>query len=216
MLRNKILPIYFLVLLWLLCQVLCACGQKAPEVQFGHAEEEGVRGEDGQDNSQTETKEQSKEAEEKPPEICIYICGAVNQPGVYHLNGGARVYEAVSAAGGFTEDADETYVNQAAVIEDGAQIRIYTREEAQEKREQGEEIPQEEERPGNTLGDGKVNLNTATAEELQTLPGIGEVKASSIIEYRETHGRFTSIEELQEISGIKGKVFQKIADLITI
>ena len=61
-----------------------------------------------------------------------------------------------------------------------------------------------------------MNLNTATAEELQMLPGIGEVKASSIIEYRETHGRFTSIEELQEISGIKGRVFQKIADLITI
>lgn len=216
MLRDKKIPVSVIMLLWLLCQVLCACGQKAPTVQFGHAREEGVQGEDGQEDSQTETKEQPKEAKEEPPEICIYICGAVNQPGVYHLKEGARVYEAVAAAGGFAEDADEIYVNQAAAVEDGTQIQIYTKEEAEEKRAQGEEVPQAGDSPKEASDTGKVNLNTATAQELQSLPGIGEVKAASIIEYRESHGRFTSIEELQEISGIKGKVFQKIADLVTI
>lgn len=134
-------------------------------------------------------------------DIYVYVCGAVNREGVYKLPVGSRIYEAVEMAGGFREDAATAEVNQAEVLQDEARIYIPT---------YAETISAEEE------NDGKINLNKATKEELMTLPGVGEAKADSIIQYRNEHGGFKSIEEIMQISGIKEGLFEKIKDLIKI
>lgn len=146
----------------------------------------------------------------------VYVCGAVNAPGVYELPAGSRIYEALNAAGGACAEADPVYLNRAEEIQDGQQIYVPTVEEAkalgqppaaQASAGSGEEA-------GGT--GGKVNLNTASKEELMTLTGIGETKAQSILAYRMEHGRFTSVEELMQIPGIKEGVFRKIRDSITV
>ena len=141
----------------------------------------------------------------------VYVCGAVESPGVYELRADARVIEAISSAGGITEDAAPDAVNQARVIADGEQIYVPTVEEA---------ASQQTGVGGTTVTKGtesvKVNINTAGKEELMTLTGIGEAKADDILKYREEHGSFGSIEELMQINGIKEGVFNKIKDDITI
>ena len=139
----------------------------------------------------------------------IYVCGEVNAPGVYKLPAGGRIYEAIEMAGGLTEEAAETYVNQAEILEDGQKVYIPSREEAEASPAAGEVQAE-----GST--DGKVNLNTASKEELMELPGIGASRAEDIIAYREEHGGFDAIDEVKHISGIKDAVFAKIKDMITV
>lgn len=149
----------------------------------------------------------------------VYVCGAVASPGVYALPKGARVYEAIQMAGGFLPEADEQWLNQAELLSDGQQLRVYTREEVsqmdaaqiEQSRNSGSSAEAD-----SASGGSLVNLNTATKEELMTLPGIGEAKALAILQYRSEHGGFGAIEEIQEISGIKSAVFSKIRDRITV
>lgn len=132
----------------------------------------------------------------------VYVCGAVNTPGVYPITDDMRVFEAIECAGGFREDADEEWLNLAFPVTDGQQIYVYTIAETQAfVREQA---------------DAKVNLNTATRDELMTLPGIGESKADAILKYRTEYGGFERIEDIMNISGIKEAVFSKIKDDITV
>ena len=149
-----------------------------------------------------ETKEREREQETAEETICVYVCGAVKKQGVYHLPAGSRVYEAIAAAGGFGKNAAREAVNQAERLEDGMQLTIPTR--------QGEKEAEKE------TEDGKVNLNTATKEELMSLSGVGEAKAESIINYREQQGKFKKIEDIMLISGIKEGLFQKIKDYIKV
>lgn len=135
--------------------------------------------------------------------ICVDICGAVNTPGVYLLEEGARVYQAVELAGGLLTTADRDSVNLAALLKDGEKIRIYTQEEA--------ELLQESEKAA-----GLVNLNTADVQELCTLTGIGEARAQDIIAYRDANGSFQSVEEIMNVNGIKETTFQKIKDKIVV
>ena len=131
------------------------------------------------------------------------------------LPGGSRVVQAVEAAGGFLPDAEEKILNLARKIEDGEQITVWTREEAENM--EITETPQQN--TGGTeqaSGSGKVNLNTAGKEELMTLSGIGESRADAIIAYREANGPFGSIEEIMNIEGIKGKMFEKIRGSIEV
>lgn len=137
--------------------------------------------------------------------LAVYVCGAVVHPGVYELAEGSRIYEAVAMAGGMTDDASPTAVNQARVLTDGEMIEILTADEEQEQR-----IIQEAD------SDGKVNLNTADAEELKTLPGIGDAKANSILAYREQHGAFAAIEDIKNIEGIKDGIFARLEDYIKV
>lgn len=151
----------------------------------------------------------------------VYVCGAVARPGVYPLYAGMRVFEALELAGGFTEEADTEWLNQAETLRDGERLCVYTREETRLLREEqdvsGMNPQQEPSGPGSAgQSDGKVNLNTADREQLMTLPGIGEARADAIIQYRTERGAFASIEEIQNISGIKGAVFSKIKDQITV
>ena len=147
--------------------------------------------------------------------IYVYICGEVTNPGVYELAEDSRIYEAVDAAGGFTENAARECVNLASKVSDGMQIMIYNKEEAAlllaGSGSAGGNAGQ-----NGTSGSGLVNLNTATKEELMTLKGIGEAKAEDIIRYREKSGGFKKIEDIMKISGIKEAGFQKIKDNITV
>lgn len=126
-----------------------------------------------------------------------------------------RVYEAVAAAGGFREDADTEWLNQAASVQDGQKLYVYTREETQALAADVSQIA-DGDRGFQDAENGKVDLNTASKELLMTLPGIGEARAEAILAYRSEHGRFTSIEEIQNISGIKAALFEKIREKIMV
>lgn len=149
----------------------------------------------------------------EPETIWVYVCGAVQVPGVYELPAGGRVYQALEAAGGTLEGAELRSLNQAALLSDGEQVTVYTVEEAAGAG--GTAVPGAETQGGNA-GTGRINLNTAGREELMTLSGIGEARAQAIITYRETHGPFTAIEEVMNIEGIKEKAFSKIKDEIEV
>lgn len=151
----------------------------------------------------------------------VHICGAVKQPGVYSVGVGARIYEVVNMAGGFREDACTEYLNQAASVTDGSQIRVPTLEEAKAYAVQGVDgagmvtaMPNQDEK--SDTADAFVNLNTATVEQLCTLPGIGNTKAASIISYREQTGGFRKTEEILNVDGIKTGTFEKIKDKIRV
>ena len=177
----------------------------------------------------TATDTQSRET----GECYVHICGAVKQPGVYTVDTDARIYEVVALAGGFREDACTEYLNQAASIIDGSQIRIPTLEEAKALEEQGIQgtgtvtdtsvygsatssaAAASSGMKSDSL-DTLVNLNTASIEQLCTLPGIGNTKAASIIAYREQTGGFQNIEELLNVDGIKTGTFQKLKDKIRV
>ena len=157
-------------------------------------------------------------------ECYVYVCGAVKEPGVYAMEPGRRVFEAIEAAGGFTEQACTEYVNQATTIADGLQIWIPTREEAKKA---GWQYPQGQS-AGGDVGNGSggtsgkaagtslVNINTADSGQLCRLSGIGEAKAQAIIAYREAHGNFAKKEDIMKVAGIKQSGYEKIKDQITV
>lgn len=188
----------------------CSSGPQLTVMEMEEASETGEQSETVQTEPRTETE----------PSIAVYVCGAVNCPGVYELSASARVYQAVEAAGGFRDDADQEWVNQAQFLQDGGKIRIYTRLETDQMRQKGLEegsvLPEGQDAQTEQAGESPVNLNTATREELMTLPGIGEAKADAVIAYREENGGFSSPEEIMNISGIKEAVFSQIKDRITV
>lgn len=185
-----------IVLLLLLC-LLGLTGCKADENEM---ELEEVQ-------DQTETAAEPAE----PATIMVHVSGQVKTPGVYELAAGARVVDALEAAGGLAEGAVDRDVNLAELLSDGQRLHIFSAAEAAQAAEAGGGSV-----AGGTAGntDGKVSLNRATREELMTLPGIGEAKADAIISYREEHGSFKAIEDIKNISGIKDGVFNKIKDSI--
>ncbi|MGN0279968.1 MAG: helix-hairpin-helix domain-containing protein [Lachnospiraceae bacterium] len=137
--------------------------------------------------------------------IYVHVCGAVVNPGVYELPTGSRVYEAVQAAGGFTEEADVNYVNQALALTDAVQLVIPTVEEAEAWQTQDGQAD-----------DGKININTASESQLCDIPGIGAVRAAAIAAYRQEHGAFETIEDIMKVSGIKQGTYDKIKDSIKV
>ena len=144
----------------------------------------------------------------------VHICGEVVSPGVYELEDGSRVFQAIERAGGFTDRAAAEYLNMAERIKDGMKIVVLSREEAEAAKARGELSLSREASP--EIQKTKVNLNTATKEELMNLRGIGEAKADDILQYRESHGGFQKIEDIMKISGIKDAAFQKIKEDITV
>ena len=136
--------------------------------------------------------------------IYVYVCGEVRNPGVYALEAGARAYEALEAAGGMTEDALEGAVNLAALLTDAQKLCIPSVTESI----QGMELPADT--------DGKIDINTATAAELTTLPGIGDKRAADIIAYRTGNGGFSSPDQLKQVNGIGEAVYAGLADMICV
>lgn len=181
------------ILFFLVLGILYGCGQTS--YFQGQSPDLSDTGEAEQENKSDDTVE---------TEFYVDVGGAVKNPGVYRLKSGSRVYEAIQMAGGLNENADVRNLNQAAAVSDGEKIYICTIEEQQT-------IIQSD-----NTADGKVNINTASRDELMTLPGIGESKADAIIAYRQENGNFSSPEEIKNISGIKEGVYSKIADSIKV
>ncbi len=156
--------------------------------------------------------------------IYIHICGAVKNPDVYEVESGTRLVDVIKLAGGLAKDAAGDYVNQAAKVDDGQKVYIPTKEEVKNLQTNvlSGDINQlasdnvTSKSGGTDAKGGKVNINTASAEELMTLPGIGESKAESIMVYRQEHNGFKTIEEIKNINGIKDSVYNKICEMITV
>lgn len=153
----------------------------------------------------------SAKSGEEPEEICVYICGAVKKPGVYRFDREPRIVEVVKKAGGFAKRADRNAVNLAEKIADGVQLVIPVRGDGKQKQTEDNGAGKS---GRNEAGSAKININSASKEELMTLSGIGESKAAQILSYREENGRFKKIEDIMNISGIKEGVFAKIKDRI--
>lgn len=136
-------------------------------------------------------------------QIYVHVCGQVCQPGVVMLPEGSRAWEAVEAAGGLADEAWEAAVNLASVLQDGEKLYIPAL---------GEVVAQQ----AGEAENGLINLNTADAAGLQSLPGIGESRAADILSYREKSGGFRSVEEIMQVPGIKESTFEKIRDKITV
>ncbi|MGN0166141.1 MAG: helix-hairpin-helix domain-containing protein [Lachnospiraceae bacterium] len=159
----------------------------------------GTAGNDNSDNQQA-----------SDDTVFAYICGEVHEPGVYELGTGSRIVDLLEMAGGFTEDASETFVNLAEPVKDGMKVYIPSQDEVENKLVQieGEE----------TLAENSalININTADVSQLVSLPGIGTTKAESIVNYREQNGYFSCTEEIMNVSGIGESTYEKIRNLITV
>ncbi len=151
-------------------------------------------------------KEELLETQENTPAtVYVHICGEVISPGVYQVSAESRIYDVLLLAGGFSEDAAQEAVNLAEMVTDGMQVVIPSTEEWQEEKDALEK-----------QREGLVNINTASLEELCTLPGVGESRAQDIIAYRVSYGGFKTIEEIMQVSGIKEGLYQKIQSKIYI
>lgn len=180
-----------------------------------------------------------EEEENSIKDITVDIKGRISNPGVYTLSEGNRVMDVITEAGGLLEDANTALINLSKKIEDEMVIIIYSNQEMDSLMEKEKIIYQivevekecpdtinnacinenktsdkiEEEKKSEEVK--RINLNTATIEELTTLPGIGEAKAENIIRYREIFP-FEEIEQLKEVSGIGESLFEKVKDYITV
>ena len=153
--------------------------------------------------------EYTEEISELPQVIFVDIGGAVENPGVYEVAKNTRLFEVIEMAGGLSEDADPDHVNRASFVEDGQKIIIP---------EKGSEDPGDQISAAiltPEAGSGLVNINTASADELKTLTGIGDVTAEKIIEYRSSTA-FKSKEDIMSVDGIGSKTYEKIKDDITV
>ena len=147
-----------------------------------------------------------------PANVPVYVCGAVKVPGVYYVTATAIVDEVIRLSGGFSEEADITAINLAASIVPNEKIIVPKIGEEIDKTVTSYDNKEESHTRESVL----VNINTANSTELMSLPGIGEVKAKAIIDYRETVRTFGSVDELKEVSGIGDKTFDKLKTLITV
>lgn len=156
------------------------------------------------------------EASSEPDRIAVYVSGAVANPGVYDLPEGSRVNDALAAAGGMRDDAAADAVNLARKISDGEQIAVPTEDQAASG-----SFASSADAPSASSGAGGaeksvVNINTATVEELDSLPGIGPATAQAIIDEREANGPFSSVQDIQRVSGIGEKKFEKLEGSICV
>ena len=186
---NKFYRTLFVVNVCIFC--LCSCGIKEEQIFFASQTVEATY------------EQQEVMSGEESAQIMVHVCGAVCEPGVFVLESDARAIDAIALAGGMTEQADTNYINLAAILQDGEKLYVPTREETL--------LWQEAEQNA-----GFVNINTATSDQLCTLPGIGECKAADIIAYREKHGNFTCKEDIMKVDGIKESLFAGIEELIIV
>lgn len=214
--------------------VLTACtGKEDMVLELGETQDmssQDMRGLDDESATDGGLADRDAAGDASPAQIYVHICGAVVNPGVYELEADSRVFEGIKAAGGFSENACEDYVNQAGQLSDGERLVIPTVEEVEQAKEDGTyqalwaagtadkgTLDTEEDKTGSLLnGDGLVNINTATESELGNVKGIGAGKAAAIVQYRQENGNFASTEDIMKVSGIKEGTYEKIKDKITV
>ena len=219
----------------ILCMLMCVCQGCSDEEVMEIISEEADK-EENADDSIEEASDALADNTEKTENIetndsqsfVVYVSGYVNNPGVYELSAGSRVIDAIDAAGGYSKEAYDNYLNLASLISDGQMIYVPSEEEIESGSfERGVASGADGSGAGGVTGGNGggnggnssdsgmlVNINQASKEELMTLPGIGESKADKIIAYREANGRFNSPEGIMEISGIKDGLYNKIKDKI--
>ena len=211
--ENKKLVIVIIVVL-LLTGLFCYFRFREPENVDVFQPEDGIV-----TNESTNTVE---EVEEEM--IIVHVSGEVKEPGIVKLKEGERIADAIEKAGGATDDADLSKLNLAYVLEDGVKVRIPKKNEGENvgeyvSEESGEEVIQEgsiEAEESTQTTSKVVNINKANQEELMTLPGIGESTAQKIIDYRKENGKFQTIEDIKNVSGIGDSKFNQIKSLIKV
>ena len=232
--QKRMLCVPAMMLFFMAFLFCTACGNGKTEDGLQEIKLAGAGENSGTENSGTDGAGSGAAKDGSEQTVYVYVCGAVNSPGVYELAGGSRVFEALALAGGVTEDAAPELVSQARAVEDGEQIYVPTREEAQRYADGGDGSGLQAEGAGaygagtgwlnpadawnaqGTENSGKVNINTATQTELENLTGIGPSLASKIIEYREENGKFKKIEDIQNVKGIGNAKYDGIKDEITV
>jgi len=145
--------------------------------------------------------------------LYVHVLGAVARPGLYELRAGTRVIDAIGAAGGFSDDADHGGVNLARLLSDGEQLVVP--KAGQAPTADSAAAPSGQSGAAGGASGTKVNLNTATEADLETLPRIGPAMASRIVQWRKDNGRFTTVDDLMNITGIGDKTFEALKDLVT-
>ena len=207
---KKSVKWYVMIVLVLAAGILYSC--RLPDSEKAVMQE-------GTQEEMRETEDTSLGEAAVGTEIYVYVSGCVKKPGVYQLSAGSRIYQAVEAAGGMTKKADAKECNLAEVLQDGEQIHIpsksETEEQTKDKAEDTDDSITAGEKSGKTKST-KININTASKEELMTLTGIGEVKAQAIIAYRQSQGAFSQIRDLMKVEGIKEGSYTKIQDDICV
>ena len=165
-----------------------------------------------------ESSEVNQNTEEEKKEIVVHVAGAVQTEGIIFLQEGDRISEAIEKAGGTTEEADMSQINLATQLEDGMKVYIPKKGEEIEAQTNSQIASTQETTKQNTQKQTstKININKATQAELENLPGIGPSTASKIVTYREENGKFESIENIKDVSGIGDAKYNSIKDLITI
>lgn len=204
--RRQTLQKTMMVILSMIVLSVAGCSEKGEDIPLTQVEESGEM----IDTPAEEGQETEADVRTESEEIYVYVCGEVRNPGVYKLDAGNRINHAIFAAGGMTDAAADTYLNQAEALEDGQKIYVPSKDEV---KEQDLTLGGDGE---NAVADDRININTADKSQLTTLSGIGDSRAEAIITYRETVGLFKTIEEIQKIDGIKEGIFSKIKDKIKV
>lgn len=157
------------------------------------------------------TTEESNESLNK--QIQVHITGEVNNPGLYKLNSDVRIWDAIQAAGGFTNNADQSSLNLAKTLEDGEQLLVAAKNNSSQANNASS---QTNNGSSQTQTDGKININNADIQQLQTLSGVGPSTAQKIVDYRTSNGKFKNIEDIKKVSGIGDKTYLKFKDKICV
>lgn len=207
--KKKIIISIILILLFIILTIIYILNNS-------NNEEIDLNGVIIEESNNNIVEEQQENNVEKTEEIVIHITGEVKKEGVIYLPKESRVIDAIEKAGGETKEADLSQINLASILEDGQKIYIPNKKEKITEyitKNNGNTAIE----TNNSKGENnKVNINTATQSELDTLPGIGPATAQKIIEYREKNGNFSKIEDLQEVKGIGDAKFLEIKDKITV
>lgn len=179
--------------------------------------------------TEDETKEDEQETEEEietkeivTKEIVVHITGAVKEEGIVRIKEGSRIIDAIEAAGGMTEEVNLEMINLAYTLKDGQKIYVPKLSDAKREFKEGEDSNivivdngRTEENPSSSSST-KININTANISQLESISGIGESTASKIIEYREKNGKFKTIEDIKNVSGIGTIKYESIKDDICV
>lgn len=177
-----------------------------------------------EENTKTQDNSLDEKNNETSNKIIIYITGAVRNEGVYELKENSRIADIIEEAGGLTEEANINNINLAYILQDG--MKVYIPKKGENVNEindntniyvsRDESVTKNSENIESNSNTDKININTATQKELETLPGIGEATALKIINYRNKNGKFSCIEDIKKVSGIGDSKYSKIKDLIKV
>lgn len=215
---------YMSLFVMVLCLAVALTGCREDSMTMVSSESDGTKSSEGMkkaESSETafekDVSETTTRADENTQKtICVFVCGEVQQEGVYELPEDARVNDALQMAGGFSKAASKDAVNLAERVVDGQRIYFPSAEEVENQTWDAETEYSESDVSSQAEKAHKININTADKEELMTLSGIGEAKADAVIAYREEHGSFQNIDEIMNVSGIGENLFEKIKEKICV